>query len=85
MMSTVRTGQGVGAGGSRYICKDSRCKKLFTTLDLAKKHAIFSGHGVTVSRETEAPNVLDRDSCTDSDNGSVKIPDFRAFMKSQYQ
>ena len=50
-----------GAGGSNYTYAKIRDVNFFTTLDLAKKHAISSGHGVTVSRETEFPKVLDRD------------------------
>ena len=55
------------AGENRYICVDWGCEKPFTTIDLA----IFCGHGVTVSRKTNAPNILDPDACTDSDNGFV--------------
>ena len=65
----------------RFIFKNSR------PLTSLRSTQLFSGQGVTVSRETDAPNVLDRDACTDSDNGSVIINDIRAFnfMESQYQ
>ena len=72
--------------GHRYQCQDPSCKKLFTTLELAMRHIMLSGHSQV---QVQTPEDDDQgfepvSDCEPESEGAAVIPDIRAFLGSQY-
>ena len=55
-------------GGERYECKLSTCRNIFTTLALAKKHVMLSGHSQVII--DQQPDTSDT---TVSDNEELEV------------
>ena len=68
-------------------CVVIACKTLFTTLELAKRHIMLSGHSQVQVQTPEDDNqgfepVSD---CEPESEVAAVIPDIRAFLGSQYK
>ena len=80
-----------GPTGTKYQCQLPECKKIFTTLDLAKRHAMLTQHGklameiVDHDNETHAADQpIDEDlEVLDYDHAPVVIP--AKFIRSQFE
>jgi hypothetical protein len=79
-------------GGDRCQCKDPGCKKIFTTLELSKKHIKLSRQSkICEDRQVEDTVELTEGSdiyiYSDSDNnqGAFIISDIRSFVITQFE
>ena len=51
-------------GGSRYQCVFAKCKKIFTTLELAKLHLKITGHKKLAMQRAREDETTDEDELT---------------------
>ena len=77
------------SGGERYQCVLSRCRKRFTTLELANKHSMLSGHTDLHLQDQHHDSITIRDVPKDEDeiDKALIIPPGKipAFLRSQFE